>query len=75
MFNFRRNREINRARYFPLAIICLVMLGSITLSNVWAQAPRKAQIAFSSDRDRNLEIYVMDTDGKNQRNLTNHPGI
>ena len=21
-----------------------------------------------------VEIYVMDSDGKNQRNLTNHPG-
>ena len=41
--------------------------------SVEAQAPRKAQIVFSSDRDRDLEIYVMNTDGKNPRNLTNHP--
>ena len=33
----------------------------------------QARIAFTSDRDRNYEIYVMDDDGKNQRNLTNHP--
>ena len=33
----------------------------------------KAQIAFSSTRDGNLEIYVMDADGKNQRRLTHHP--
>ena len=44
------------------------------LSNVWTQAPRKAQIVFSSDRDGNDEIYVMDIDGNNSRNLTNHPG-
>jgi RNA polymerase sigma factor (sigma-70 family) len=37
------------------------------------RAPEKAQIAFSSDRDGNYEIYVMDVDGKNQRRLTNHP--
>ena len=33
----------------------------------------KAQIAFSSTRDGNLEIYVMDADGNNQIRLTNHP--
>ena len=26
-----------------------------------------------SDRDGNLEIYVMDADGQNLHNLTNHP--
>ena len=33
----------------------------------------QAQIAFVSHRDGNPEIYVMDIDGNNQRNLTNHP--
>jgi len=31
------------------------------------------QIAFVSERDWNEEIYVMDADGNNPRNLTNHP--
>ncbi|HAF62688.1 MAG TPA: hypothetical protein DCK95_10235 [Anaerolineaceae bacterium] len=31
-------------------------------------------IAFDSDRDGNLEIYVMDADGNNLRNLTNNSG-
>ena len=35
-------------------------------------AHHKAQIAFTSTRDGNAEIYVMDADGKNQRRLTNH---
>lgn len=49
------------------------LLSILMLSiNVEAQAPRKAQIAFVSGRDGDGEIYVMDTDGKNQRNLTNH---
>ena len=30
-------------------------------------------IAFFSDRDGNNEIYVMNADGSNQRNLTNNP--
>ena len=54
--------------HFILAIV--VVLG-LTLLMVVVEA--QAQIAFSSDRDRNDEIYVMDDDGKNQRNLTNHP--
>ena len=32
----------------------------------------EAQIAFVSDRVGNSEIYVMNTDGSNQRRLTNH---
>ena len=31
-----------------------------------------SKIAFTSDRDGNAEIYVMDTDGSNPVNLTNH---
>ena len=30
-------------------------------------------IVFTSARDGNLEIYVMDADGGNQENLTNNP--
>ena len=36
-------------------------------------AHHKPQIAFTSARDGNSEIYVMDADGKNQRRLTDHP--
>lgn len=31
------------------------------------------KIAFTSDRDGNNEIYIMDADGANAVNLTNHP--
>ncbi len=31
------------------------------------------QIAFTSHRDGNAEIYVMNADGSSQANLTNHP--
>ena len=33
----------------------------------------ESKIAFSSDRDGNWEIYVMNADGTNPVNLTNHP--
>lgn len=67
---------MNRKRLLSLVFIGAIMFSNFALlSNVWAQAPKKAQIAFSSDRNGNDEIYVMDIDGKNPRNLTNHPGF
>ena len=66
---------MTRRRFLWLVFIGASMFSNFALlSNVWTQAPKKAQIAFSSDRNDNDEIYVMDIDGKNPRNLTNHPG-
>jgi TolB protein len=36
-------------------------------------SPDGTRIAFMSGRDGNPEIYMMNTDGSNQRRLTNHP--
>ena len=36
-------------------------------------SPDGNRIAFSSNRDRNWEIYVMNADGTNPINITNHP--
>ena len=36
-------------------------------------AALKAQIAFTSTRDGNSEIYVMDSDGGNQMRITDNP--
>ena len=60
-------RRYNLGHLVFASVIVLVL----TLLMVVVDA--QAQIAFQSDRDRNYEIYVMDDDGKNQRNLTNHP--
>ena len=38
-------------------------------------SPDGTQIAFSSDRDGNTEIYVINVDGSGLRNLTNNPAI
>ena len=53
-----------------MILASIVVLG-LTLLMVCVDT--QARIAFMSDRDWNWEIYVMDDDGKNQRNLTNHP--
>lgn len=39
----------------------------------YAQAFDATHIAFTSERDGNPEIYIMDTNGENLQNLTNHP--
>jgi len=57
-----------------IGCLSLPVMGGIGLIRFApAQAPQHAQIVFHSDRDGNMEIYVMDADGKNQRNITNNP--
>ncbi len=41
--------------------------------SVWANFSIAGKIAFVSERDGNHEIYVMNTDGTNQVNLTRNP--
>ena len=41
-------------------------------STVPAQAPETAKIVFRSMRDGNHEIYTMNPDGSDQKNLTQH---
>ena len=42
------------------------------LSAVFAKAPETAKIVFASRRDGNFEIYIMNPDGSDQTNLTEH---
>lgn len=53
-----------------LALATVVLL-VLTLLMVGVNV--QAQIAFVSDRDGNLDIYVMDADGGDPQNLTNTP--
>ena len=64
-------------RIYNLAhfILVIVVVSVLTLLMVCVEA--QGQIVFASDRvwdDLEWEIYVMDTDGGNLRNLTNAPG-
>jgi ABC-type sugar transport system substrate-binding protein len=50
---------------------------SVSLPNnnaILAQGSIPCQIAFDTDREGNREIYVMDPDGSNLKNLTNNEG-
>ena len=40
-----------------------------------AWSPDGSQLAFTSNRDGNPELYIADADGTNVRRLTTHPGI
>ena len=59
-------------RRYSLAhfILAGVIVFGLTLLMVCVDA--QARIAFSSNRDGDAEIYVMDADGGNQQNLTNN---
>ncbi len=52
-----------------------ILLGLIfgTVSPLFAKAPTTPKILFSSRRDGNLEVYMMNPDGSEQSNLTQHP--
>ncbi|MDE0505291.1 MAG: hypothetical protein OXI86_14540, partial [Candidatus Poribacteria bacterium] len=59
-------------RSMLLAALCICL----TSEELWlknAPASYTGRIVFTSVRDGNAEIYVMDADGGNQENLTNHP--
>ena len=68
-----------RARTFLFQALVLSVtsaLGALLLAiGVQAEAPKKRQIAFYSNRDGNFEIYVMDVDGKNPQRLTANPAV
>ena len=52
---------------------CVSFLVCSICPPTWAKAPETAKIAFSSDRDGNLEIYLMNPDGSGVIRLTDHP--
>ena len=61
------HRRDNLAHFILTGVIVL------GLTPLMVCVDAQARIAFASDRDGNWEIYVMDVDGGNPRNLTNDP--
>ena len=55
---------------FVHLVLASVMVLGLTLLTVDVDA--QGRIAFTSERDGNFEIYVMDADGKKQRRLSNN---
>ena len=61
-------------RRYNLAHLILVSVVVLGLTPLMVCVDAQARIAFVSHRDGNPEVYVMDIDGHNPRNLTNNPG-
>ena len=65
-----------RFKLTPRSMLFAVLCVCLTSEELWlknALAVNTGRIVFTSMRDGNAEIYVMDADGGNQENLTNHP--
>jgi tol-pal system beta propeller repeat protein TolB len=58
--------KYNLAHFLLASVVFLVLTPLMVVVNA------QAQITFSSNRDGNWEIYVMDAKGRNQRSLTNN---
>ena len=63
--------SFNARRLFAAALVISLLIQMQLAENGYAS--RRTKIAFTSFRDGNLEIYVMDGDGKNQRRVTMNP--
>lgn len=61
--------------YFRLLCWVNFALFCFNIGQVLAQTPTRPKIIFNSNRDGNAEIYMMDTDGKQQVRLTRHPDV
>ena len=59
--------------YFYLLCCVGFILFCFSVCHILAEAPTRPKIVFNSLRDGNAEIYMMDTDGKEQVRLTQHP--
>ena len=55
--------------FFLLKVLVL----NTNVCSVFAKAPTTTKILFTSTRDGNREIYIMNPDGSEQVNLTQHP--
>lgn len=52
-----------------LFFLVLLLKSSLLIMNVWGSG----RVSFTSDRAGNLDIYIIDINGKNLVNLTHHP--
>ena len=65
-----------RFKLTPRSMLFAVLCVCLMSEELWpknALASNTGRIVFTSFRDGNFEIYVMDADGGNQVNLTDHP--
>ena len=59
-------------KFTLLRVSLMLILVCPSIYRVWAQAPETPKIAFTSSRDGNRDIYLMNPDGTQQVKITNH---
>ena len=67
-----------QSKLTPRLILFAALCVCLTIGELWLRtglASNTGQIVFTSTRDGNHEIYVMDVNGKNQKRLTDHPAV
>ena len=60
-------------RLLLISSLILLVLVCGSVFRVFGEAPTTPKILFTSTRDGNHEVYVMNPDGSEQVNLTQHP--
>ena len=58
-----------------MGVLLSLILVCSSSYRIWAQAPETPKIVFSSTRDGNRDIYLMNPDGTQQEKITNHRAI
>ena len=54
-------------------VILILFVLNVSASSLFAKTPTTPKILFTSSRDGNREVYMMNLDGSEQMNLTQHP--
>ena len=65
------SERISMKQTFVLCVLSLILL-SMGICAISAKAPTTPKILFTSARDGNYEVYIMNPDGSEQVNLTQH---
>ena len=59
-------------QFLVFAVVSLLML-NVNVSPIFAKSPTTSKILFTSVREGNYEVYIMNADGSDQVNLTQNP--
>ena len=62
-------------KFTAMGVLLSLILVCSGIYRTWAQAPETPKIAFTSSRDGNRDIYLMNPDGTQQVKITNHRAI
>ena len=54
-------------------VLLILLMLNVCASSLFAKVPTTPKILFTSTRDGNYEVYMMNPDGSEQVNLTQHP--